>query len=56
MKDANATTIYGNKGENGVILILTKDANAKEEKTFDSIAKTISYPVKPNNEDYETFK
>ena len=56
LKDANATAIYGNQGKNGVILILTKDANLKEKKAFDSIARTISYPVKPNNEDYETFK
>ncbi|RRO23219.1 DUF3520 domain-containing protein [Flavobacteriaceae bacterium 14752] len=55
LKDANATSIYGNRGDNGVVLILTEEANLKEKKAFDSIAKTASIPTQPNNEDYETF-
>jgi len=56
LKDANATSIYGNRGANGVVLLLTDEANFKEKKAFDSIAKTVSIPIQPDNEDYESFK
>jgi len=55
LKDASATAIYGNRGANGVILILTKNASKKERKQFDSITSVHRYP-EPNNEDYETYK
>lgn len=56
LKNANATALYGSKGANGVIIILTKNANTEQKKTFDSIVSIPNQPIIPNNEDYETYK
>lgn len=32
LKDAEATSIYGNRGENGVIIVKTKNGLTKKEK------------------------
>ena len=59
LKDANSTSIYGNKGTNGVVVIATKTEMYKDlsEKEVNDKLKHIN-PVQPeqvNQEDYDTF-
>jgi len=56
LKNKKATDLYGSKGSNGVVIILTKNATREQKKEFDSIIPTPAFPQKPNNEDYESFK
>jgi Ca-activated chloride channel family protein len=56
LKDKNAKAVYGRKGANGVIFILTKDADKKARNSFDKIVSTPKISTPENNEDYETFK
>ncbi|REC54898.1 VWA domain-containing protein [Chryseobacterium piscium] len=54
LKDAAATSIYGSRASNGVVIIKTKKLSRKERKAQDSI--TISKQIqKQNNEEYDAF-
>lgn len=62
LKDAAATSLYGNRAANGVVVVETKngvpqklsDKELKERfKALDSITTPIT--VEPNNEDYNSF-
>ncbi|MGE6396501.1 YfbK domain-containing protein [Chryseobacterium scophthalmum] len=61
LKDAAATSIYGNKASNGVIIIKTKKLSRKERKAFEKLQKvqdsiTISKQIQQrNNEEYDAF-
>lgn len=54
VKDADAVKNFGNRGANGAIIVLTKDANQKEKMEFDSISNHIATPS--SNEEYESYK
>lgn len=55
LKNQTATSLYGSRGKDGVVVILTKNATSDEKKAFDTIPNIPVYP-EPNNEDYESFK
>lgn len=60
MKDASATSIYGNKAANGVIVVKTANGLSKAEiEKLEKEAKTQNpadtIPVQDNYEDYEAF-
>lgn len=61
LKDAAATSIYGNRASNGVIVIKTKKLSRKERKAFEKLQKvqdsiTISKQIQQrNNEEYDAF-
>ena len=57
LKDEAATSIYGSKGTNGVIVISTKNEIYKNltEKELDKKLKIMPIPTEPTQEDYDTF-
>ncbi|WP_029272678.1 VWA domain-containing protein [Flavobacterium sp. KJJ] len=59
LKDADATSLYGNKATNGVVIIDTKNGIYKNltEKELDAKLKNINIapPAVPNQEDYDNF-
>jgi len=59
LKDETATSIYGSKASNGVVIVDTKNGIYKNltEKELDAKLKIISpsSTVAPNQEDYDTF-
>ncbi|MBD3906864.1 von Willebrand factor type A domain-containing protein [Chryseobacterium sp. Ch-15] len=61
LKDAAATSIYGNRGSNGVIVIKTKRLSRKERKAFEKLQKVqdsinASKQIQQrNNEEYDAF-
>ncbi|VXB12879.1 MULTISPECIES: vWA domain-containing protein [Chryseobacterium] len=61
LKDAAATSIYGNRASNGVVVIKTKKLSRKERKAFEKLQKvrdsiTISKQIKQrNSEEYDAF-
>ena len=61
LKDAAATSIYGNRASNGVVVIKTKKLSRKERKAFGKLQKvqdsiTISKQIQQrNNEEYDAF-
>lgn len=61
LKDAAATSIYGNRASNGVVVIKTKKLSRKERKAFEKLQKvqdsinTSKQIQKQNNEEYDAF-
>ena len=59
IKEAEATSLYGNRASNGVVLVATKNGIYKNltEKELNAKLKkiTVPQPVEPNEEDYNTF-
>jgi len=61
LKDAAATSIYGSRASNGVIVIKTKKLSRKEKKACEKLQKvqdsiSISKQIqKQNNEEYDAF-
>ncbi|MEN2486871.1 von Willebrand factor type A domain-containing protein [Flavobacterium sp. B11] len=57
LKDQAATSIYGNKASNGVVVISTKNEIYKNltEKELDKRLNIIPIPTEPTQEDYDTF-
>ncbi|RED23900.1 Ca-activated chloride channel family protein [Flavobacterium cutihirudinis] len=57
LKDKAATSVYGNKASNGVVVISTKNEIYKNlsEKELDKKLNIIPTPTEPNQEDYDTF-
>ncbi|WP_265426965.1 vWA domain-containing protein [Chryseobacterium sp. YIM B08800] len=61
LKDAAATSIYGNRASNGVIVIKTKKLSRKERKAFEKLQKVqdsinVSKQIQQkNNEEYDAF-
>ncbi|WP_163408447.1 VWA domain-containing protein [Flavobacterium ajazii] len=58
LKDTAATSVYGNKGSNGVVIISTKNEIYKNlsEKELDKKLNIITpIPAEPTQEDYDTF-
>ncbi len=59
LKDASATSVYGSRAVNGVIVIDTKNGIYKNltEKELNAKLKNITpiQPVEPNQEDYDNF-
>ncbi len=61
LKDAAATSIYGSRASNGVVIIKTKKLSRKERKAFEKLQKaqdsiSISKQIqKQNNEEYDAF-
>lgn len=61
LKDAAATSIYGNRASNGVVVIKTKKLSRKERKAFEKLQKNqdsinLSKQVQQrNNEEYDAF-
>ncbi|WP_295094135.1 von Willebrand factor type A domain-containing protein [uncultured Flavobacterium sp.] len=57
LKDQAATSIYGSKASNGVVIISTKNEMYKNlsEKELDQKLNIIPIPTEPTQEDYDTF-
>lgn len=61
LKDAAATSIYGNRASNGVVVIKTKKLSRKERKAFEKLQKVqdsinASKQIQQkNNEEYDAF-
>jgi len=59
LKDKDATSVYGNKASNGVVVLETKSGIYKNltEKELDAKLNILNpkQPVEPNQEDYNTF-
>jgi Ca-activated chloride channel family protein len=57
LKDAAATSIYGNKAANGVVVISTKNELYKNlsEKELDKKLNIMPIPSEPTQEDYDSF-
>jgi len=57
LKDAAATSIYGSKASNGVVVISTKNEIYKNlsEKELDKKLNITPIPVEPTQEDYDSF-
>ncbi|KRD12916.1 hypothetical protein ASE21_03140 [Flavobacterium sp. Root901] len=59
LKDGAATSVYGSKASNGVVVIATKNELYKNlsEKELDQKLSQINpvHPVEPTQEDYDTF-
>ncbi|WP_026109830.1 VWA domain-containing protein [Flavobacterium sp. WG21] len=59
IKEAEATSLYGSRATNGVVLVTTKNGIYKNltEKELNAKLKkiTVPQPVEPNEEDYNTF-
>ncbi|MNK46649.1 von Willebrand factor [compost metagenome] len=57
LKDKDATSIYGSKASNGVVVISTKNEIYKNlsEKELDKKLNIMPIPTEPTQEDYETF-
>lgn len=61
LKDAAATSMYGSKASNGVVVIKTKKLSRKERKAFEKLQKVqdsinASKQIqKQNNEEYDAF-
>ncbi|MDQ6531489.1 von Willebrand factor type A domain-containing protein [Flavobacterium sp. LHD-85] len=57
LKDKNATSIYGSKASNGVVVISTKNEIYKNlsEKELDKKLNILPNPAEPTQEDYDAF-
>ncbi|MGN7705464.1 von Willebrand factor type A domain-containing protein [Chryseobacterium sp. D764] len=60
LKGSSATAIYGSKGVNGVIVVITKDLSRRERKKLKKLQEEINKqqqisPVTQNNESYDAF-
>ncbi|CAI2769416.1 YfbK domain-containing protein [Flavobacterium collinsii] len=59
IKEAEATSLYGSRASNGVVIVATKNGIYKNltEKELNTKLKKITapQPVEPNDEDYNTF-
>ncbi|KAF2328960.1 vWA domain-containing protein [Flavobacterium ginsenosidimutans] len=57
LKDQAATSIYGNKASNGVVVISTKNEIYKNlsEKELDKKLNIMPIPTEPTQEDYDSF-
>ncbi|WP_343588772.1 von Willebrand factor type A domain-containing protein [Flavobacterium sp.] len=57
LKDQAATSIYGSKASNGVVIISTKNEIYKNltEKELDKKLKILPIPTEPTQEDYDSF-
>ncbi|WP_427874989.1 YfbK domain-containing protein [Flavobacterium sp. MMS24-S5] len=57
LKDQAATSIYGNKASNGVVVISTKNEIYKNlsEKELDKKLNIMPIPTEPTQEDYDAF-
>ncbi|WP_281228229.1 YfbK domain-containing protein [Flavobacterium aquiphilum] len=57
LKDAAATSIYGNKASNGVVVISTKNELYKNltEQELDKKLNIMPIPSEPTQEDYDSF-
>ncbi|MFB9076962.1 von Willebrand factor type A domain-containing protein [Flavobacterium procerum] len=57
LKDQSATSIYGSKASNGVVVISTKSNLYKNlsEKELDQKLNILPIPAEPTQEDYDTF-
>ncbi|WP_433764506.1 YfbK domain-containing protein [Flavobacterium ginsenosidimutans] len=57
LKDDAATSIYGSKASNGVVVISTKDELYKNltEKELDKKLNIMPIPTEPTQEDYDSF-
>ncbi|WP_035647969.1 VWA domain-containing protein [Flavobacterium sp. ASV13] len=57
LKDEAATSIYGSKASNGVVVISTKNEMYKNlsEKELDKKLNIIPIPTEPTQEDYDSF-
>lgn len=57
LKDKDATSIYGTKASNGVVVISTKNEIYKNlsEKELDKKLNIMPIPTEPTQEDYDTF-
>ncbi|MHC0441133.1 YfbK domain-containing protein [Flavobacterium sp. 3-210] len=57
LKDESATSIYGSKASNGVVVISTKNEMYKNlsEKELDKKLNILPIPTEPNQEDYDSF-
>ncbi|MDQ6471079.1 von Willebrand factor type A domain-containing protein [Flavobacterium sp. LHD-80] len=57
LKDLDATSIYGSKASNGVVVISTKNEMYKNlsEKELDKKLNIMPIPVEPTQEDYDSF-
>lgn len=59
IKEAEATSLYGSRATNGVVLVATKNGIYKNltEKELNAKLKkiTVPQPAEPNEEDYNTF-
>jgi len=52
LKDANATSIYGSRGTNGVIIITTKNSSLNKKTTYKTDQKSLLQQQKHLNESY----
>lgn len=57
LKDQAATSIYGTKGSNGVVVVSTKNELYKNlsEKELDNKLNIMPIPAEPTQEDYDAF-
>jgi len=57
LKDQAATSIYGTKGSNGVVIVSTKNELYKNlsEKELDKKLNIMPIPTEPTQEDYDAF-
>ncbi|KRD61920.1 hypothetical protein ASE40_10400 [Flavobacterium sp. Root935] len=57
LKDQAATSIYGSKGSNGVVVVSTKNELYKNlsEKELDKKLNIMPIPTEPTQEDYDSF-
>ncbi|MBB6331029.1 Ca-activated chloride channel family protein [Chryseobacterium sediminis] len=60
LKGNSATAIYGSKGANGVIVVITKDLSRRERKRLKKLQEEINKqqqisPVTQNDESYDAF-
>jgi len=57
LKDQAATSIYGTKGSNGVVIVSTKNELYKNlsEKELDKKLNIMPVPAEPTQEDYDAF-
>ena len=57
LKDQAATSIYGTKGSNGVVIVSTKNELYKNlsEKELDKKLNIMPIPAEPTQEDYDSF-
>ncbi|MDQ1167171.1 VWA domain-containing protein [Flavobacterium sp. SORGH_AS_0622] len=57
LKDQAATSLYGTKGSNGVVIVSTKNELYKNlsEKELDKKLNIMPIPVEPTQEDYDAF-
>ncbi|WEK71364.1 MAG: von Willebrand factor type A domain-containing protein [Candidatus Chryseobacterium colombiense] len=61
LKDASATSLYGSRASNGVVVITTKKLSRKQRKAYEKLQKVqdsikkAKFIEKQNNEEYDAF-